>query len=877
MVRVLMERDAQLASLWNEVPVAASGRTGRWVFLGGEAGVGKTTLVGALLARLGADGPVVRRGYCDNVATPSPLGPVLDAMPELGRAIEDTTPATRPRLFHDIRTLLAAGPTVLVLEDLHWADEATLELVRFLGRRLDGLPLLAVATFRDDETGPGDRLTGVLGDLATTAGVRRMHLPPLTLDAVTRLVSTDGSTVDPAVLHERTGGNPFFVTEVLAAGTSEAPDSVRDAVLARASRVPDAARDVLGAAAVLGPGTSLPLLAQVAGREADGVDDCVRRGLLVADPATGGLSFRHEIARETVEASLSPATRSRLHEAAYVALSALPVADHHRLAHHAAGCGRAHDAVRHAQEAAERSARLGAHQEAAHAYRLALLFADALDEPTLAVLHDGLSYECYLTDQLEAAIEERLVALDLHERSGNTESVGAAQRWLSRLSWFLGRGDDALRYGDLAVTTLEALPAGHELAMAWSNRAQLAMLAGDRDTTTRWARRAVELARTLGDVEVETHALNNWGTAETLDGETVDGLARLRHSLDVALAADLHEHAARAYTNLGAVVVQLRRFAEADRELASGIAYCAERDLDSWRLYMSAWKAASALHQGRLREADDLARGVLRDPGVAPVSRMPALIVAGTVAVRRGEDHATALLDEARDLASGSREAQRIVPAALARVEHAWTTGETERVLTELEAIEDLDPSALDAFVRGQVLWWRRTAGVADGAASDVPEALALMMSGDLPAAAAVWASEGSAWWQALSLALSPDLDDARAGVDSLAAMGAEGTRQALLRERHRQGLAVPRGPRRSTRDNPGGLTPRELEVLALLAEGLTNAELAGRLFLSEKTVDHHVSAVLRKLGEPTRARAVAAALGKGLLPNMGSSPDVTT
>src|SRR4051794_10772171 len=114
MVRVLVERDAQLASLWDEVPIAASGWTGRWVFLGGEAGVGKTTLVGALLARLGTDGPVVRRGYCDNVATPSPLGPVLDAMPELTRAIEDTTPASRPRLFHDIRTLLTAGPTLLV-------------------------------------------------------------------------------------------------------------------------------------------------------------------------------------------------------------------------------------------------------------------------------------------------------------------------------------------------------------------------------------------------------------------------------------------------------------------------------------------------------------------------------------------------------------------------------------------------------------------------------------------------------------------------------------------------------------------------------------------------------------------------------------------
>ena len=260
---MLVERDAQLASLWEAVPRDASAWAGRRVFLGGEAGVGKTSLVGALLERLRTDDEVVvRRGFCDNVATPSPLGPVLDAMPELAHAIEQTTPATRPRLFHDIRALLTTGPTLLVLEDLHWADEATLELVRFLGRRLDGLQLLAVATFRDDEVGPGDRLTGVLGDLASLSGVARMHLSPLTVDAVAALVSTAGSAADPPTLHARTGGNPFFVSEVLATGTADAPDSVRDAVLARAARIPEAARDALGVAAVLGPGASLALVAE---------------------------------------------------------------------------------------------------------------------------------------------------------------------------------------------------------------------------------------------------------------------------------------------------------------------------------------------------------------------------------------------------------------------------------------------------------------------------------------------------------------------------------------------------------------------------------------------------------------------------------------
>ena len=169
---VLVERDSFVAPLLEAVPSSATA-AGRWVFLGGEAGVGKTSLVRLLLDGLAAlaDPPVVRRGSCDGVSTPPPLGPVIEALPELESVLEETTPETRPRLFREVRARLAEQPTVLVLEDLHWADEATLELVRFLGRRLDGLPLLGVATFRDDEVGPGDRLTTLVGDLATTNGV----------------------------------------------------------------------------------------------------------------------------------------------------------------------------------------------------------------------------------------------------------------------------------------------------------------------------------------------------------------------------------------------------------------------------------------------------------------------------------------------------------------------------------------------------------------------------------------------------------------------------------------------------------------------------------------------------------------------------------
>jgi DNA-binding CsgD family transcriptional regulator len=283
------------------------------------------------------------------------------------------------------------------------------------------------------------------------------------------------------------------------------------------------------------------------------------------------------------------------------------------------------------------------------------------------------------------------------------------------------------------------------------------------------------------------------------------------------------------------------------------------------------------LAQGRLAEAGRVADRVLGEQHVSPVSQIPALLVAGTVAVRRADDRAGLLLDRARALADGTGEAQRIVPTALARAEAAWTRGDDPTgVGRELEPTATVEAEHIDSWKRGELTWWHRVAGREDSDV-DVPLPVRLMLDGDPRGAADAWEAHGCRWWQAVCLGLSPDLDDARAGVEMLTEIGAEGTRQAVLRDRHTQGLAVPRGPRRTTRDNPAGLTPRELEVLALLAEGLTNAQLAGRLFLSEKTVDHHVSAVLRKLGEPTRARAVAAAHGKGLLPNMGSSPDVAT
>jgi len=290
---------------------------------------------------------------------------------------------------------------------------------------------------------------------------------------------------------------------------------------------------------------------------------------------------------------------------------------------------------------------------------------------------------------------------------------------------------------------------------------------------------------------------------------------------------------------------------------------------------MTAWLATSVFQQGRHAEAMRLAQEVLRRRGQSSVSRIPALVVAGTIALRGAEPRATAYLDEARDLAEATGEAQRIFPVALARAEAAWVRGDREAMVRELAGAQQMDPRFFTAVERGELAWWLREAGMEGAADAEVPGPFGLMLQRDWAGAASAWEGLGCPWWRAVSLAHAESLDDAREAGEQLRAMGADVTRQALLRDRYEAGLPVPRGPRPRTRGNPAGLTSRELEVLALLAEGLTNAQLAAQLFVSQKTIDHHVSAILRKLGETNRSAAVAAARRDGMLPNLGTSTDV--
>jgi DNA-binding CsgD family transcriptional regulator/tetratricopeptide (TPR) repeat protein len=869
----LLEREPALETLGGWLAEARAGR-GRLVLVGGEAGVGKTALVSELALRHRQTARILQ-GACDALTTPRPLGPLADVAPAFGggldRLLRDEAPreVLFPALLQRLRDSRVV--TVLVIEDVHWADEATLDLLRFLARRLGPAATLVVATYRDDEVGPLHPVQLLAGDLAGSALVRRLRLAPLSRQAVAVLAGPHG--MDPDALHERTGGNPFFITEVLAAGDEVIPATVVDAVLARAARLSPPARQVLDAAAVVAPPVETWLLVEAAGAAPAQVDECVAAGMLQGQ--AGGVGFRHELARLAVERTLGPGRRAELHSRALAALQTQPGAapDPARLAHHADGAGDATAVLAHAPVAARRAAALGAHREAAAQYERVLRFADGLAPAARAELLERHSYECYLTDQLPEAIASRERALGCWRALRDRRKEGDTLRWLSRLAWYQGRNADAERAGREAVGLLEGLAPGPELAMAYSNLSQLGMLAGRNEEALAWGGRAIDLAESLGQNEILVHALNNVGAVDWAQGRP-GGRRTLERSLALALADGLEEHAARAYTNLAYSALNLRDSALASRYLDEGVRYCTERDLDSWRLYMLASQARFDFEQGRWTAATRTIETVLRDPRTAPISRIEALAVLGRLRARRGDPGVWPLLDEALALATLTGELQRLGPVAVARAEAAWLEGDPGSARAVVEDALDLAEGIAGQnwpWPTGELAFWLwrlggpdrlPTSGLPDGAA----EPFALQMAGAWDTAADRWRALGCPYEAAAALADSDQEPQLRTALTELERLGARPLAAAVARKLRELGVrGLARGPRPATRANPANLTARELEVLGLLVEGRSNRQIAERLFISNKTASVHVTNLLAKLGVHSRLEAAAMARHLGL------------
>lgn len=860
----LLEREAALDTLGNALSAAARG-CGALLFLAGEAGVGKTALLRRFADRE-AGAARVLWGACDALVTPRALSPFLDVAHATGGELAHSLlEGARAHEVH--RTLVAElereRPSVLVLDDVHWADEATHDVLRLLGRRIGGCGALVVASYRSDELDRAHPLRLVLGELAMTPHVGRLELEPLSPEAVATLAAPHEA--DPDDLYRTTGGNPFFVTEVLAArtGAGSIPETVRDAVLARTARLGASAQAFLEAAAALTPRAELWLLESLAGE--DGLaplDECLAAGILTAE--NGSVAFRHELARLAVADSVPPSRSLELHRRVLALLRAHPVAreDLARLAHHAEAAQDPGAVLELAPAAAVHASRRGSHREAAGQYARALRFSPGLPAAEKAALLLQRAWECYLTDQADEGVQALEEAAALYHELGDVLREGVTLRFLGGMLWCPGRVQEAKRRALEAVELLERLPPGHELAMAYNGVAELAARAERREEARVWGRRALELAERLDDAEARGYALNSIGRSELRDGAA--GRHFLEQGLEVARRIGHAELEARILFNLVQGGLRDREYGLARTHLEEALDIARDQNVEILHPYLLSQTAVLELETGRWAEALEAALPLaLRERTRTVVARTIGLVVLGLVRARRGDPDVWAPLDEAQALAEPTGEVPRITHVAAARAEAAWLEGKTDTVRDEVRRAVELGAP------RGSLAlsyWsWRAGEEAVVGPHRTRPEAVE--MAGDWRRASERWARLGCPYHAAVALL---DADDDRAlhrALDELHALGAvPAARLAARRLRERGARGLARGPRPTTRRNPAQLTTRELDVLRLVAEGLRNAEIAERLFVSKRTVDHHVSAILRKLGVRTRGQAAEAARRLALL-----------
>jgi DNA-binding CsgD family transcriptional regulator/tetratricopeptide (TPR) repeat protein len=866
----LLERGTPLVTLSRMLAEADAG-TGRAVFIGGEAGIGKTALL-KRFTEMVRDSATVVVGRCDSLSTPRPLGPLIDIAERLGGSsirFDDG----KERVFRDVLALLRSprSARVFVFEDVHWADEATLDLLRLLAGRIEECPALLIATYRDDEVGPRHPLRIALGDLATANGVRRLTLEPLSPAAVARMA--EGSGLDADLLFQRTGGNPFFVAEVVAACDGRIPETVRDAVLARAARLSDAGRAALEAAGVIGFRAEAWLLSALSGSDDAALAACIDCGLLHAEGTQ--LLFRHELAREAVLGAIPPPRLAELHRRALHALSD-PIrnaAEPARLAAHAEGAGDAEAVLRHAPVAARRARDFGAHREAVAQYARALRFADRLDPATRAELLTEFSYESAAIDDWETAIRADHDLIAIWRAEGDRVREGWSLSFLTGCLLSSGRFTEAETANLASIEMLESAGATRELSHAYATRAALCLARRDLSGVDEWVERSVALLDPEEDAPATRLACEaRRAVTRILRGDEA-GEADLLGAIERAIVSGMPWVASGGYVMLGSAWTDVYAFSRAEPWLRKGIDFAAANEMDGMLTRLYARLATAVLHLGRWDEAAELARRVRGRSGGHTLAWIDALLVLARLLSRRGDSDAKDAIEEAAAAVRETGLPHLIALVHAIRAEAACLWGDVDLARAEATAGLALGLGRDHPWLVGDLSVTLERAGGSERPPDWIAPPFALEIRGEWVAAAASWRARGCVYESAWALARSDDPIDHRAALAELESLGARPAAEWIARRLRESGArGIPRGPRPSTRAHPAGLTRREAEIVALLASGLRNGEIANRLFLSPKTVGHHVSSVLAKLGVATRLEAVRAAERMGILQD-GESP----
>lgn len=852
----LLERQAEFERMRVALDAAGSG-SGRVVLICGEAGIGKTALVRSFV-ETNRHSARFLVGVCDDLFTPRPLSPLLDMgrdEPAIAAGLEAGNRDTVCAAVLDLM-VRSRRPTVFVIEDAHWADEASLDLVRHVGRRVHDTHGVLILTYRDDELSLDHPLRSVLGDLPP-AWVDRLPLAPLSIAAV-ELLSDEPAVAER--VHGWSKGNPFFVTELLSAGGQELPSSIIDGVTSRVARLSTPARELVELASVVPGRVELTLVEGFLKGWDSAIDEAERLSLL--ELSDSHVSFRHELARRAVERSLSAGRRIELNRTVLSHLLAHE-ADSSLIVHHAVEAGDATSLLEHAPRAAEGATALASHREAYGYYETLRPFSHRLSPPERAELLHDWSVAASVVNHLGHAVQLIDEAIGIWRVVDRPMALGSALRWRSRVAWLQGDRALAERHADEAVAVLEPLGSSAELAQAYSAQSQLAMLANMTERAIERAGLAIKTARPLGEDRIVAHAMVNLGSSWTI-GTYPDNAESIREAIDFARRKGFREEQVRGTVNYAWGALLARDLDTAERYAADAVETAEGGELAAFSQYSRGTLALVRMMKGQWSDAEDIAGSIIARTEIGPTTEILVGTVLGTLLARRGDATAHSLLEEAWNMSESTGEVQRSGLVSAARAELAWITGDhasiPDLIGRDLARAADVGLT----WIAGDLLLWGRLGGHDIAAPRELPPPLALLLNGDWRSAAAKWAELGMPYERAVTLGQG-DEEAVLEAVSSLDALGAKPVAARFRARLREMGVhTIPRGPTLSTRSHPAGLTARQAEVMGLLTEGLSNPEIADRLFISSRTVDHHVSAILAKLGVTSRAEAVESARSHG-------------
>jgi DNA-binding CsgD family transcriptional regulator/tetratricopeptide (TPR) repeat protein len=914
--------------------------SGATVLVAGEAGIGKTRLAAELatLAREAGFEVLLGRSI-DLVGTELPFQPFVEALRPLGEPLHADAPTTgsQLRVFEETLALLigraAAAPLLVVLEDLHWADTSSLDLLVFLAHNLDERRVLLLATYRADELSSAERMRRLADGVRRSGSALVLELGPLEDEDLTALLAARADPRLPAALTHaivtRSEGNPFFAEELLAAAgdqSGELPRGLRDLLLQRVSRLDGQTQTLLQVASAVGRDVGYALLYAVVGlRERDvrgSLHRAVEHGVLVVERTTNSFRFRHALLAEAIYSTILPGEREELHARLADELAHSGAAAPAELAPHWAAAGRGGEALAASVEAAHQAeAVFGLAEALAHLERALTLWDAVPDAPKVAGL--GLADLCSWTATLASQTGRAPRAVELAQRAielvQESEPVRAA-RLYDRLGHYLhesGRTDAALSAFERMVELVPAQPPSVERAQALATLARGLMLAWRFDESLATCEQALELARAVGAHAVELRALPDLGRDLAYVGRADEGVGFLRRALELAEEKGDPPAVLQAYVSLTDVLLMLGRPRESARVGERGLEVVRPYGIDSTVLRANSIEALLAI--GEWDEADRVSATALR----AITANFPymLLMLRADFELGRGDfdaarshlEAALATLREDRgqgiydvylaELALWERrwtEADQAVRDGLARASsrqaaqlRVWFCAKGLRAHAELAALARArrDADAIHTWVaRAErlIAVARRAAEEASAvtpnaggwlavAEAEYRHALGVVQPDSWSEAAAAWdrlerppLAAYCRWRHAEALvaagaprtAASVPLGDAHAVATRIGARPLARELE-LLAQRARLDLARPGSESPDGKQGPEellGLTPREAEVLTLVARGYTNREIADALVISVKTASVHVSHILRKLAAPNRREAAAIA-----------------